>query len=84
MKFLKSVPSAAASRRLVFARVAVGLSVTVAVAIALAPPVTDSVALDLTSATLGAIDGRGEPPVIQGIDVEQTVASPTEPLSISY
>ena len=82
MKYLESVPSESALRRLVLAPVAAGL--VAVVALVLAPPVADSVAtVNLASAALEVIDD-GEPLVVQGIDVEQTGASPTEPLSTSY
>ena len=84
MKPIESLPSEAALRRLVLARVAAGL--VVIVAIILAPPVADSIAtLTLTSPELAEqMDDSGAPFVTQGIDVDETKALPVEPLSTSY
>ncbi|HVG04719.1 MAG TPA: hypothetical protein VM937_07220 [Burkholderiaceae bacterium] len=84
MKSLESLPSEAALRRLVLARIAAGLIVVVA--IVLAPPVADSIAtLNLSSAELAeGIDDGGVPIAEKGIDAEETKALPVEPLSTSY
>ncbi len=84
MKLLESLPSEAALRRLVLARVTAGLIVVVA--IILAPPVTDSIAtLNLTSSELADLmDDGGEPPAMKGITVDEIEAAPVEPLSTSY
>ena len=84
MKSLESLPSEAALRRLVLARVAAGLVVVVAVI--LAPPVADSIAtLNLTSLEPGElIDDAGVPSDLKAIDVADTTAAPVEPLSTSY
>ncbi len=84
MKSLESLPSEAALRRLVLARVAAGFVVVVAVI--LAPPVADSIAtLNLTSSELGElIDDAGVPSDLKAIDVADTTAAPVEPLSTSY
>ena len=82
MKSFESVPSESTLRRLVLAPVAAGL--VAVVALVLAPPAADSVAtLHLASAALEVVDDA-EPLVVQGIDVEQTLALSTEPLSTSY
>ncbi len=84
MKSLEPLPSEAALRRLVLARVAAGLVVIVAVI--LAPPVSDSIAtLNLTSSELAEqMDDAGAPFSTKGIDVDETKALPVEPLSTSY
>jgi hypothetical protein len=84
MKSHESLPSEAALRRLVLARVAAGLIVVIAVI--LAPPVADSIAtLNLTALELGELlDDGGVPLAVQGIDAEDTKAAPVEPLSTSY
>ena len=84
MKSIESIPSEAALRRLVLARVAAGLIVVVA--IILAPPVTDPIAtLNLTTLELAEqMDDSGAPIVARGVDVEETKAAPLEPLSSSY
>ncbi len=67
MKFLESVPSKTALRRLAFAPVAAGLIAVVV--LVLASPVADSIAtLNLTSAALEAVDD-GAPLIVPGIDV---------------
>jgi hypothetical protein len=84
MKSIESLPSEAALRRLVLARVAAGFIVVVA--IILAPPVTDSIAtLNLTASELAAqMDDSGAPIAAKGVDVDETTAAPLEPLSTSY
>ena len=83
MKSLESLPSEAALRRLVLARVVAGFIVVVA--IILAPPVADSIAtLTLSSTELAEqMDDAGAPSP-KGIDVDETDAVPIEPLSTSY
>ncbi len=84
MKSLESLPSEAALRRLVLARVAAGFIVVVA--IILAPPVADSIAtLTLSSTELAEqMDDAGAAFPSKGIDVDETNASPIEPLTTSY
>ena len=84
MKSLESLPSEAALRRLVLARVAAGLIVLVAIIVA--PPVTDSIAtLNLTASELAErMDDDGEPPAMRGSTVDETQAAAVEPLSTSY
>ena len=67
-EIIESLPSEAALRRLVLARVAAGLIVVVA--IILAPAVTDSIAtLNLTSLELAdQMDDGGAPIAIKGVD----------------
>ncbi|HVE88442.1 MAG TPA: hypothetical protein VNA44_01975 [Burkholderiaceae bacterium] len=84
MKSLESLPSEAALRRLVLARVAAGF--VVVVAIVLAPPVADSIATLTASSTELAeqMDDAGAPVSTKGINVDDTNAMPIEPLSTSY
>ena len=84
MKLFESLPSEAAIRRLVLARVVAGLIVLIA--IVAAPPVVDSIAtLSLSSAELAdLLDGDGELLADRGIDVWETNAAPVEPLTTSY
>lgn len=83
MKPFKSLPSEAAIRRLVLARVVAGLIVLIAVV--LAPPVADSIAtLNLNSAELADLLDDGELVTEKGVDVHETKAEPVEPLSMSY
>lgn len=83
MKLFESLPSEAAIRRLVLARVVAGLIVVVA--IVAAPPVVDSIAtLNLSALELAEFLDDGEPLPMKGIDVQETKAAPVEPLSMSY
>ncbi len=86
MKSFESLPSEAALRRLVLARVVAGLIVLIAIVVA--PPVTDSIStLKLSASELAQFldgDGDGEPLAQKGIDVQDTKAAPLEPLSMSY
>ncbi len=84
MKSLESLPSEAALRRLVLARVAAGLVVLIAVVAA--PPVSDSIATFHFSALelAGLQDGDDGLGGVKGLDVQETKAEPVEPLSMSY
>ena len=83
MKIFESLPSEAAIRRLVLAPVVAGLIVVVAIAVA--PPVVDSIAtLDLSTSELAEFLDDGEPFATKGMDVQDTKAAPVEPLSMSY
>jgi len=84
MKSFESLPSAAALRRLVLARIVAGLIVVIAVVVA--PPVTDSIPpLKVSASELAEyLYGDGERLPEKGIDVEETRAAPVEPLSMSY
>lgn len=83
MKIFESLPSEAAIRRLVLAPVVAGLIVVVAIAVA--PPVVDSIAtLDLSALELAEFLDDGEPWAAKGIDVQETKAAPVEPLTMSY
>lgn len=84
MKSLESLPSEAAMRRLVLARVVAGLIVVIAIIVA--PPVADTIAtLNSSALDLAELaDGDGEPLAGKGIDVQETKAAPVEPLSMSY
>jgi hypothetical protein len=83
MKIFESLPSEATIRRLVLAPVVAGLIVVVAIAVA--PPVVDSIAtLDLSASELAEFLDDGEPWAEKGIDVQETKAAPVEPLTTSY
>ena len=83
MKIFESLPSEAAIRRLVLATVVAGLIVVVAIAVA--PPVVDSIAtLDLSALELAEFLDDGDPWAAKGIDVQETKAAPVEPLTMSY
>jgi hypothetical protein len=83
MNLFESLPSEAAIRRLVLARVVAGLIVVVAIVVA--PPVVDSIAtLDLSASELAEFLDDGEPWAEKGIDVQETKAAPVEPLTMSY
>lgn len=84
MKFIESVPSENATRRLVLVRVVA--AVVVVTAVILAPPVSDSIAtlnargLDFAE----SMDDGGKPTIETGISIDETRAVPIEPLSMSY
>ncbi len=84
MKFVESLPSETALRRLVLARVVAAAIVVTAVI--LAPPVIDSIAtLDASGLeSTEPMDDGGAPVTNKGIAVEETKALPVEPLSMSY
>ena len=86
MKTFDSPSSEAAMRRLVLARVATG--VVVVMAMVFAPPVTDSImTLESSSLLAERLLDDGEPlpaPGQEGVDVQNTAATPLEPLSTSY